>query len=119
LYATKISEQSPDDAVLADLGRRLARHRLDRNLTQAQLAHEAGVSRRTLERIEAGQSAQLASFIRVLRALSLIDTLDALVPKPIASPIEQLKLRGKERRRASPKAQASHASDDWTWDDER
>jgi putative transcriptional regulator len=114
-----VSRQSTDEAVLVELGRRLARHRLDRNLTQAQLAHEAGVSRRTLERIEAGQSAQLASFIRVLRALGLIDSLDALVPKPIASPIEQLKLRGKQRRRASPKAQASDTSDDWTWGDER
>jgi transcriptional regulator with XRE-family HTH domain len=119
LYATKLSKQSTDEAVLGELGRRFARYRLDRNLTQAQLAREAGVSRRTVERIEAGESAQLASFIRILRALELIDNVDALVPEPIASPIEQLKLRGKERRRASPKTQPRGAPGDWTWGDDR
>lgn len=114
-----MSQQSTDDALLGELGQRLARYRLDRNLTQAELAREAGVSRRTVERIEAGESAQLASLIRVLRALELIDNFDALVPKPLASPIEQLKLRGKERRRASSKTRPSGSADDWTWGDER
>jgi hypothetical protein len=36
----KITKQVTDEAILAELGGRLARIRLDRNLTQAQLAAE-------------------------------------------------------------------------------
>ncbi len=39
------------------LGKRIAKHRLDRNDTQAELAKEAGVSKRPLIRMESGGSA--------------------------------------------------------------
>ena len=57
-----------DDAALETLGRRLARHRLNRNLTQAALAAQAGVSTPTVQRIEQGHSSQAANLIRILRA---------------------------------------------------
>ena len=50
-----------DGAVLNLLGERLGRHRLDHNLTQADLAAAAGVSKRTVERLEAGGSTQLSN----------------------------------------------------------
>ena len=71
------------------LGRRLARHRLNRNLTQAALAAEAGVSKLTVHRIEQGHSLQAVNLIRILRALGLLDNLDAVVPEPAISPIQQ------------------------------
>ena len=43
-----------DGAVLEELGRRLEAIRLGRNQTQAQLARQAGVSKRTIERLESG-----------------------------------------------------------------
>lgn len=64
----KTSEMT-DAAVLAELGERLARLRLQRNLTQAQLAREAGVSKRTLIRLERGESSQVTNLIRVVRSL--------------------------------------------------
>jgi transcriptional regulator with XRE-family HTH domain len=97
----KIEGYLTDDAVLSELGARLERTRLERNLSQRELAEEAGVERKAVQRIEAGEPVQLTSFIRALRALGLLDALDALVPEPLASPIELLKLRGKRRRRAS------------------
>ncbi len=75
------------------MGERLAKIRLDRNLTQAQLATQAGVSKRTVERLEAGAVAtQLSGFIRVCRVLDLIERFDLLVPEPVPSPVAQLKL---------------------------
>ena len=63
-----------DEAVLSELGSRLAQVRLERNLTQAQLAEQAGVSKRTVERLESGSVAtQLSGFIRVCRVLELLD----------------------------------------------
>ena len=92
-----------DATALALLGDRVARRRLARNLTQAQLARDAGVSKRTMARLEAGESTQLTNLIRIIRALGLIAHLDALIPLPAPSPLEQLRSRGKQRRRASPR----------------
>ena len=60
-----IPMETADRRVLAELGDRLARHRLNRNQTQDQLAREAGVSKRTVVRLENGQSSQVTNLVRV------------------------------------------------------
>lgn len=107
-----------DRKLLTLFGQRLARHRLDRNLTQDRLAREAGVSKRTVIRLERGQSSQLTNFVRVLRALNLLANLDALLPPPLSSPLEQLKSRANPRRRASPVSRKSGPTTKWTWGDD-
>lgn len=93
--------------------------RLRRNESQAQLAKEAGISKRTLERMEAGQSVQLTSLIRVLRALDVLNRLEAALPEPQPSPRELVALRGRERRRASPSSTGDDPSrTEWTWSTE-
>jgi transcriptional regulator with XRE-family HTH domain len=113
----KISAQSTDELILRELGDRLERIRLERNLTQAALAEEAGVSKRTLERLESGKVAtQLSGFLRVCRTLGMLERFDALIPEPLPSPISQLKLQGRQRRRASGKRRAaSGPQGTWTW----
>ena len=107
-----------DEAVLAELGDRFSRLRLQRNLTQAQLAREAGVSKRTLIRLESGESIQVTNLIRVVRALGLLGNLDAFVPPPLSSPIAQLRSQRQERRRASPGVTKSGPPPQWTWGDD-
>ncbi len=98
----RIGKETADEAVLGELGRRLAQVRLRKNLTQAQLAAKAGVSKRTVERLEVGGVApQLSGFIRICRALDLLERFELLVPEPVVSPMALLKLGGKQRRRAS------------------
>ncbi len=115
----KISKEIGDKAIVRELGERLARTRLERNLTQAELAEQAGIAKRTLERIEAGGAAQLDSLVRLYRALDLLERLDALIPEPVLSPIAQLKLRGKERQRASGLKVSEPAPAKWRWGDEK
>lgn len=115
----KISKQSTDDVILGELGGRLAKIRLDRNLTQAQLAEQAGVSKRTVERLEAGAVAtQLSGFIRVCRVLDLIERFELLLPEPVPSPVAQLKQRGRKRRRASTARTVAPPPKKWQWGDE-
>src|SRR5882762_10267409 len=117
----KLTTEMTDAAVLQELGARLHRRRIDANLTQAQLAEEAGVSKRTVERIEAGHSADLAMLVRVVRALKLIHGLESLIPDRTQSPIALLKHRGRERKRVGQRrgepdrAQARKASAPWKW----
>ena len=116
----KMTKHATDEAGLSELGGRLARLRLDRNLTQAQMAAQAGVSKRTVERLESGSVAtQLSGFIRVCRVLDVVERFDALVPEPIPSPVEQLKLRGRKRQRASAKRKVKASSKKWQWGNEQ
>jgi transcriptional regulator with XRE-family HTH domain len=114
----KITKQATDDMVLAELGGRLARIRLERNLTQGQLAEQAGVSKRTVERLESGAVAtRLSGFIRVCRVLGVLERLDTLVPEPVPSPVAQLKLRGRQRQRASTTKAVQSSAKKWQWGD--
>ena len=83
------------------LCKRLEEIRLSKNISQAELAKQAGVSRSTMTRIADGQSISLDSFIRVVKALGLADHLAALLPDPEVRPIELVRHKGQHRRRAS------------------
>ncbi len=131
-----------DQALLNEIGARIARARLDRNVSQAGLAREAGVSTRTLARLEAGESIQLVNFLRILRAADLLAELDSMTREPAPRPLQQLRSQTKTRKRASsssssssspsnpstppqpsdPSIQKADAADtanpDWTWGDE-
>ena len=112
----KAKTDGPDGAVLKLLGTRLAQVRLAKNLTQEQVAEEAGLGLRTLQRLELGAAAtQLSGFIRVCRVLGLLDRLDAFLPPPAPSPMAQLKLQGRGRHRATGRKAPKTASKPWNW----
>jgi len=104
---------------LDHLSRRLVKHRLNRNLTQVELADAAGISPRTLARLEAGEPTQLENFLRTLIALGLQDGLERLVPEVPESPIQQLERSGRSRKRATGcRKPRADTSEPWSWDDE-
>ncbi len=118
----KISGGLADRVVLAELGRRIAQIRLERNIGQAALAAEAGVGVATVQRLERGRSVALTSLIRVLRVLDLLESLDRAVPEPLPSPVDQLRLHGGRRRRAGASRSAGTQSTEpgpWRWGDEQ
>jgi transcriptional regulator with XRE-family HTH domain len=118
----RLDEIMTDAAVLAELGRRLERHRLERNWTQAELASEAGIGQATVQRAERGESVQMTSMIKLLRALGLLAGLDAAVPESIELPIARLEREQRTgRRRARGRRGRRHeepAEKPWTWGDE-
>jgi len=109
-------DQKTDKAILSVLGARLTSARLALNLTQAELAHRAGVSKRTVERLESGQSTQLTNFIRILRTLDLIEGFALLLPPPQPSPMDLLRLEGNAPQRAT--GSAGPPQTPWTWADD-
>jgi transcriptional regulator with XRE-family HTH domain len=116
----KIEANLSDSAVLEELGERLARTRLERNLSQERLASEAGVSKATVERLEAGEPVKSTSLIRILRALGRLEALDQLLPEPLPSPIERIRLQGRRRQRARSPRSGPGAGEKgpWQWGDE-
>ena len=116
-----IKKLASDNAIMGELGVRIATIRLELNFTQAQLAQQAGVSKRTVERLESGGvGTQLSGFIRVCRVLELIERFETLIPEPLPSPVAQLKLRGRMRKRASaPRTvdPSRESPEKWKWAD--
>jgi transcriptional regulator with XRE-family HTH domain len=113
----KITGLLNDDAVLAELGARIARRRVDMQLTQATVAEQAGIAKRTLERMEAGQASQLATLVRVLRVLDAASGLDNVIPESGPRPMDLLKRKGKVRKRASGQRAAQTTGKPWSWDE--
>ena len=105
------------DQIEAALCERLEGLRLARNLTQAQLAKEAGVSVRTVGRLEKGEGVSFDTLIRIMIALGVQRNLEALLPDPSIRPIERAK-GGRERQRARPITRPSAADSTWTWGDD-
>ncbi|MGE5280703.1 MAG: helix-turn-helix domain-containing protein [Chloroflexota bacterium] len=117
----QITSTLNDAAVLEELGDRLRRARLGRNVTQEQLAEEAGITPPTLNKLEHGKPVQLLTLVRVLRALDMLNGLDAAIPMPGPRPVDQLRQRRRERQRASSskrQAKAKPAAGQWRWGDE-
>lgn len=107
--------KSTPDAIQQRLGRRLEQLRLSRNLTQAELARDAGIGERTLRRLETGERPTLDTLIRVMSALGIEQNLDALVPDAGIRPVERVRSRGSERRRARPKKHGTTPAKPWRW----
>ena len=111
-----LSMQSPE-SLLEETGKKLERLRLSRNITQSELAQDAGVSLRTLRRLESGEGATLDSFIRILAALKLQQNMDLLIPNPRIRPIERVRTGGRERQRARSAKTVKHGTK-WRWGSE-
>lgn len=114
----KIDGLLTDGSILQELGGRIMQRRLELQLTQAVLAEKAGVSKRTVERIEAGATAQMSTMVRVFRTLELLDRLDALVPEGGPRPMDLLKLKGSSRQRATGRRGKKPMDEAWKWGDE-
>ena len=88
-------------AIAAELGNRLENLRLERNMTQIALADEIGITAKSYRQLIAG-GGKLENMIAALRALNCLQQLDNFLPEAPPSPLEQLKLQGKQRQRARP-----------------
>lgn len=100
-----------------EIGVRLARLRLSRNVTQSMLAKDAGIGVRTLRRLEAGKPSTLDTFLRIALALDLGDAILGTLPASQIYPIERVSRKGLERRRARPRPKSDQAPV-WTWGDD-
>ncbi|MGE4338613.1 MAG: helix-turn-helix domain-containing protein [Pigmentiphaga sp.] len=106
----------PVQGLLQELGQRLERYRLSRNLRQEDVATAAGLSRMTVGKLERG-GGTLDTLARVLRALDLEERILEVVPDARVSPMDPSSGSGEIRQRARPSSRGSD-KDPWTWGDE-
>lgn len=99
----QISTIMTDSEVVAELGRRLRVLRLQRNIPVADLSQRSGLNASTITRAETGANPRLETVVKIVRALSRIEALDAFLPPPTVSPLALVDSGGVARRRARRK----------------
>ena len=92
-----------DEALLQEVGRRIAFIRRSSQIKQEELAEKAGISRYALSRLENGAGGiRLESFLSVLRSLNVLNRLSVVLPEPTLTPIQLVELE-KKSEEAMPK----------------
>jgi transcriptional regulator with XRE-family HTH domain len=103
-----------DKTIEQELGNRLKTLRLQKNITQQELAEATTLSLNTIKSLESGRG-KLSTLIAVLRELGALEQLDNFIPEISISPMQLAKTRGKVRQRASGERTRSPAKDDAEW----
>ena len=99
-----VGEKTPI-AIAEELGERLKQARLNRDMTQLEVAERAGVSRKAVLNAEKG-IARLEILVAIMAVLDLTRQLDLFLPPQDVSPIQLARLKGKARQRASGRRKA-------------
>ncbi len=87
-----------DTAILEELGSRIRKLRLRKNITQEDLAARSLLAVGTIKSLEAGK-AKLSTLVAVLRELGALDQLDQFIPPVTISPIRLAEANKKPARR--------------------
>lgn len=81
------------------IGDKLRSYRLNRNLTQEDVAAKADIRVAVLQRLERGVPVKLGAFVRVVKALGLEDWFDTLAPVPAINPLHMVDEQPRQRAR--------------------
>lgn len=105
----KIQNSLTDVALLEEIGRRVARSRIMRGMTQAELAVRSGISRFAISRLENGAGGvRIENFFSVLRQLDVLSRMETVLEPLDLSPIQEAELEA--RRLVLPKRVRSKKS---------
>lgn len=94
-----------DAAILRNIGSAIRRNRIDKQITQEQLANSANVAVSSIRNIEQGKNISLNTLLPILRTLHMLDSLRPLLKTREQSPIQLAAQMGKqkEKQRAVPR----------------
>lgn len=101
---------------LIGLGERIKLYRISKGLTQQDVENKSGVSKRSISRLEQGESVQMDNFIKVLMALGLGENIDVLIPDMTKRPSYYLEGSIKQPQRAS---RVKESKVKFKWGDEK
>lgn len=103
-----------DKGIEEELGQRVKTLRLQKNMTQKELAEVTTLSLNTIKSLESGRG-KLSTLIAVLRELGVLDQLDNFIPEISISPMQLAKMQGKVRERASGERRKEKIKDEPEW----
>jgi transcriptional regulator with XRE-family HTH domain len=102
-----------NESILEELTRRVRQRRLNLNMTQEQVADASGLHTQTIKNFESGKNTSVLTLIQILRVFGDLGALDNFLPDPGISPVQLLKLKGKQRERASGTIMDTEKESEW------
>ena len=114
----KIHGTESNGYILKEIGKRIQDVRISMGITQKELAERSGVSASTMERIEKGENVKIENILNILRALSLLENFDVLVPEQEIVPTIVIERRIKRQRVRHKKQSGDKSETEWRWGDE-
>lgn len=108
-----------DEQILIELGERLKAERIRSGFTQEELSVQSGVSKRTIERFENGESVQFVNLIKIFRVLRRLDLLDTILPSFEKTPFEYIDLPQTEKKQRVRNLSVADNTSGFKWGDEK
>jgi putative transcriptional regulator len=99
------------EQVTLELCRRMEQMRVDKNISQNELANTLGITAKTYRKLKAGDG-KLVNFVAVLNELGIAEDLLQVIQKSLPSPIHAISNDSAQRKRVSAKAKAAHLNED-------
>lgn len=99
---------------IKELGKKIKLYRIMKEMSQQDLEDKTGVSKRSISRLEQGESVQLENLLKILLALDLGENIDLLVPDQTKRPSFYLEKSENKNKRVRKKIEKN----DFKWGDE-
>lgn len=99
---------------IKELGQKIKIYRIMNEMSQQDLEDKSGVSKRSISRLEQGESVQVDNLFKILLVLGLGDNIDLLVPDQTKRPSYYLKETENQPKRVRKKTEKK----DFKWGDE-
>ncbi len=99
---------------IKELGQKIKIYRIMNEMSQQDLEDKSGVSKRSISRLEQGESVQTDNLFKILIALGLGDNIELLVPDQTKRPSYYLEKSESKPKRVRKKTQRN----DFKWGDE-
>lgn len=99
---------------IKELGQKIKIYRIRKEMSQQDLEDKTGVSKRSISRLEQGESVQLENLFKILLALDLGENIELLVPDQTKRPSFYLEKLDNNPKRVRKKTEKK----DFKWGDE-
>lgn len=99
---------------IKELGLKIKTYRIMNEMSQQDLEDKSGVSKRSISRLEQGESVQVDNLFKIIIALGLGDNIELLVPDQTRRPSYYLKKTESKPKRVRKKIEKK----DFIWGDE-
>ena len=90
---------------IKELGQKIKTYRVMNEMSQQELEDKTGVSKRSISRLEQGESVQVDNLFKILLALGLGDNIDLLVPDQTKRPSYYLENKENKPKRVRKKTE--------------
>lgn len=110
-----MNKQKDYQEYIRELGQKIKTYRIMKELSQQNLEDKTGVSKRSISRLEQGESVQVDNLFKILLALDLGDNIELLVPDQTKRPSFYLDKTDNKPKRVRKKTEKN----EFKWGDEQ